>query len=944
MTHAPHRGIRRAAHWPDDRRLVYVIDAPASAHAPGLVVELATEKRTRSGGWEAATPFRLSVDALHDVPDAVDRQIVQMLVGADSPHPSGHQPQPGTFVLRGHAVDTTLRMICETGRCRVRMSAGERQLERVRWDGGPAWQLRIRIVPQKVNCYSISAMLARSGHEMPVTEPVVLHAEGVMLARGHLGRFDHAGAYALVPLFRRQQPIVIGDDELPAFLQTLYTMPRLPAIELPPNTGITEVREQPHPCVSILPDPSPARETHNQLVPAFVYGTTQVAGDNDASTVFDRDTLTIRHRDVDFEAAAREYLLSLGARDEWNRDSGGRTLVIPSGRIGDVIVALMHAGWRVDTGGARIQAPGFARAAVRSGIDWFELHAGVRYGDVEVSLNELMAMRRGGNTTIALPDGSRGLMPLDWLARLGPIVAGGTLVDGAMRYTRSQVGMLDALLATLPDADVDASFEKARTELRNFEAIQPADPPGSFTGTLREYQREGLGWLHFLRRFQLGGCLADDMGLGKTVQVLALLDARRQATEGPRRPSIVVVPRSIVFNWMREALRFAPELRILDHTGPGRVDNEIHADSVDLVITTYGTLRRDVELLSRIQFDYAILDEAQAIKNATSASAKAARLLKADYRLVMTGTPIENRLEELWSLFEFLNPGMLGTASSFATLVRLAGSGDGAGSRDLLARALRPVILRRTKDQVASDLPARVEQTLTVELDAPQRKFYDGMLHAYRNSVLGRVDRMGIGKSRMHILEALLRLRQAACHPVLADPRKVDLPSAKLDALLPALEEVIAQGHKALVFSQFTTFLALVRARLDAAGITYEYLDGRVRNRPARVDRFQNDPACPIFLISLKAGGHGLNLTAADYVYILDPWWNPAVEAQAIDRAHRIGQTRHVIATRVVARDTIEEKILELQASKRALADAILGQDQGVLAQIGREELELLLR
>jgi SNF2 family DNA or RNA helicase len=263
--------------------------------------------------------------------------------------------------------------------------------------------------------------------------------------------------------------------------------------------------------------------------------------------------------------------------------------------------------------------------------------------------------------------------------------------------------------------------------------------------------------------------------------------------------------------------------------------------------------------------------------------------------------------------------------------------------REVLARSLRPVVLRRTKEQVAADLPARTEQTLAVELEPAQRRFYDGLLESYRRSVLERVDRFGVGRAKMHILEALLRLRQAACHPALIDPTMTDAASAKLDALLPALDEITAQGHKALVFSQFTSFLALVRARLDANGVVYEYLDGRVRDRQSRVDRFQNDPACPLFLISLKAGGHGLNLTAADYVYLLDPWWNPAVEAQAIDRAHRIGQTRRVIATRLVARDTIEEKILQLQASKRALADAILGQDQGVLARIGRAELELLL-
>jgi SNF2 family DNA or RNA helicase len=536
-------------------------------------------------------------------------------------------------------------------------------------------------------------------------------------------------------------------------------------------------------------------------------------------------------------------------------------------------------------------------------------------------------------------------MPTDLLARVGPLAAGGVVSADArsLRFTRSQTGLIDALVAALPEPDVDAAFEQARAELRAFDRVAPADAPPTFRGALREYQREGLGWLDFLRRFGLGGCLADDMGLGKTIQVLALLDARRTCPDGEKRPSLVVVPRSLVFNWLREAERFAPELSMLDYTGSARRVEDIAPGRV--VVTTYGTLRRDVAQLAAIQFDYAILDEAQAIKSSGSAAAKAACLLRADHRLAMTGTPIENRLEELWSLFEFLNPGMLGAATTFGALVRLsrAESGSSSADRSALAHALRPVILRRTKAQVAPELPARIEQTLHVELEKAQRKFYNGLLESYRRSVLERVDRVGVGKARMHILEALLRLRQAACHPGLADPRKTNAASAKLDALLPTLEEVTAEGHKALVFSQFTSFLALLRRRLDAAGTTYEYLDGKTRDRAARVDRFQTDPACSLFLISLKAGGHGLNLTAAEHVFILDPWWNPAVEAQAMDRAHRIGQTRQVMATRIVARDTIEEKILELQASKRALADAILGQDQGVLSGIGRVELEMLL-
>jgi len=396
----------------------------------------------------------------------------------------------------------------------------------------------------------------------------------------------------------------------------------------------------------------------------------------------------------------------------------------------------------------------------------------------------------------------------------------------------------------------------------------------------------------------------------------------------------------VVFNWKEEAARFAPKLRVLDFSGAARSADRFGRH--DLALTTYGTLRRDAIRLKDVEFEYVILDEAQTIKNATTAAAKAARLLRARHRLALSGTPVENHLGELWSLFEFLNPGLLGTSSAFARHGAAAAKRD-PEAMEILARGLRPFILRRTKAQVATELPDRTELTLHCELQGIQRSLYNELRDHYRASLLGRIDRDGLNRSRMHVLEALLRLRQAACHSGLIDERRVGEPSAKFEALLPLLTEVREEGHKALVFSQFTSLLALLRTRLDDAGIPYEYLDGQTRDRDSRVHRFQEDPACGLFLISLKAGGLGLNLTAAEYVFLLDPWWNPAVEAQAIDRAHRIGQTRHVFAYRLLAADTVEDKIAQLQQSKRELADAILRADAGPLRNLKREDLEVLL-
>jgi len=379
---------------------------------------------------------------------------------------------------------------------------------------------------------------------------------------------------------------------------------------------------------------------------------------------------------------------------------------------------------------------------------------------------------------------------------------------------------------------------------------------------------------------------------------------------------------------------------VLDYTGIARSKDDFSA--CDLVLTTYGTLRRDAVHFKDHVFDYVILDEAQAIKNAKTESAKAVRLLRGNHRLALSGTPVENHLGELWSLFEFLNPGMLGASGVFQLAAKETRE-LGDESRKLLAQALRPFLLRRTKEQVAKELPQKVEQTIYCEMEPRQRKLYDELRQHYRDSLLKKIDKVGIAKSKIQVLEALLRLRQAACHPGLIDRAREGDPSAKLDVLLDQLRDVIAEGHKALVFSQFTTLLALVGARLEAAGVAYEYLDGKTKDRQAPVERFQNDPESRLFLISLKAGGLGLNLTAADYVFILDPWWNPAVEAQAVDRAHRIGQLRQVFTYRLIARDTVEEKILQLQQSKRNIADAILGEENSLIRDLAPEDIELLL-
>ncbi|HRA89623.1 MAG TPA: DEAD/DEAH box helicase [Planctomycetaceae bacterium] len=646
-------------------------------------------------------------------------------------------------------------------------------------------------------------------------------------------------------------------------------------------------------------------------------------------------------RDRHQEGSCWEKLRQVGFRRRLGDLKQHINVEIARRDLGRAVRELVDAGWAVFADGSKVRQAGGMRFRVTSDLDWFDVHTDVDFEGRGVSFPELLRALERGDSTVRLDDGSLGILPEEWLEQIGMIAGLGSASEDGLRFSTSQAALLDALLASHENVDVDAGFEAMRERFRNFSGMEQVEVPAAFQGTLRGYQQEGLSWMKFLSDFNFGGCLADDMGLGKTVQFLAMLLLRQEQNKNAP-PSLVVVPRSLMFNWASECARFAPNIKVMEYTGLERANLRAEFGRHHLILTTYGTVRRDITVLKDIDFDYIVLDEAQTIKNPSSQIARSSRLLKSNFRLALSGTPIENNAGDLWSIFEFLNPGMLGRSTAFRSHIA---DPDSSESRDMVAKGLRPFILRRTKKQVAAELPDRLEETIYCDMEAEQRRLYDELRIHYRDSLLGLVNEQGLAKSKMHVLEALLRLRQAACHPALLKRGDEQELYAKLDFLVPHLHELIAEGHKALVFSQFTSMLSIVRDHLDKQGIVYEYLDGKTQDRKTCVERFQNDDDCQVFLISLKAGGLGLNLTAADYVFLLDPWWNPAVEAQAIDRAHRVGQTRTVFAYRLICRDTVEEKIAELQKKKRQLADAILaGDDSGsVLQDLSVEDLELLL-
>jgi superfamily II DNA or RNA helicase len=913
---------------------------PPSSSAPGSALPGAIPPMA------PAVPMSPVVPAANGAP--VSPRPLGTAAAAASARAAAERALRGTrrFVLRKDQAALVERL-ARTGRLRLRRTDGEDDPPTVRWDDGQPWRFNLEIRTEAGGKrWAWRGSLRRGESRMDLSEPLVLLPGLLVLGVGRAARFDDLGVMPWILRLRYEKEITFVEPQQDLMLGRILAETRVPATELVETLRLEEINAKPRPCLTMRTPRQNWGLGSDKLIGELEFdydGAVIPAGRTTPLAVSTEFGLVIR-RDPRTESAADVKLFELGFREAKDPRLDPGTLELPAKRLGLVTKDLVAAGWRVEAEGKLIRPAGEFKLALATGIDWFELGGGIDYGDQHVSLPDLLAAAGRGESMIELGDGSMGMLPEEWLKRYGVLAELATDSEDGLRFSASQAGLLDALLAAQPEIRVDEAFEKVRQNLRQFEGVVALDSPPGFHGELRPYQQQGLGWLDYLQRFGLGGILADDMGLGKTIQVLALLQ-RRRAHRLAKAPSLAVVPRSLVFNWEQEAAKFTPRLRVLDYTGSGRHALRATFSDYDLIITTYGTLRTDIAELSKIEFDYIILDEAQAIKNAESQSAKAARLLRSKHRLAISGTPIENHLGELWSIFEFLNPGMLGSDTVFKKF-----TGGGAvlavpelDDRLLLAKALRPFILRRTKQQVVDDLPDKTEQTLYCDMEAEQRRCYDELRAHYRDALL-RKDAAELNRSKIEVLEALLRLRQAACHPGLISTELSNEASCKLEMLIPSITEVVQEGHKALVFSQFTSFLAIVRDRLEKEGITYEYLDGRTRNRAAKVERFQTDVNCPVFLISLKAGGLGLNLTAAEYVYLLDPWWNPAVEAQAIDRSHRIGQSQHVFAYRLICRGTVEEKILELQQKKRDLADAILSADnKGVIQSLTREDLEFLL-
>ena len=579
-----------------------------------------------------------------------------------------------------------------------------------------------------------------------------------------------------------------------------------------------------------------------------------------------------------------------------------------------------------------------------SGIDWFDLKIVIHWGEQQVALKDIRKAILNKQEAVLLDDGTLGLIPVEWLERYGMLLKIGTEKDGSIQVSKLHYSLLDELGSRLNNKHIEGEIAEKKNRLLNYNGEQTYLPPSTaINAQLRPYQLAGFQWLQALNHLGWGGCLADDMGLGKTLQAITFLQFLKEGHKGSTH--LIVCPTSLIFNWENELEKFCPTLKYHTYYGNLRTFDDTHFEQFDIVLTTYGVVRLDVEHLAKFNWHYIILDESQAIKNPDAQVTKSLQLINAKNRLILSGTPVQNNTYDLFAQFNFINPGFLGHREFFKR--EFAGPIDKYADKqkaEQLRRMVYPFMLRRTKEQVATDLPDKTETILWCSMNKAQRAMYDEYKNYYRNMLLKKIDEEGMGKSGIYVLEGLLRLRQICDHPALI---KGDAgftgESVKTEELMREIQEN-SGGHKLLVFSQFTEMLQLISKELQLADLHYCYLDGSTpgAKRKDEVKRFQENEEIKVFLISLKAGGVGLNLTAADYVYLVDPWWNPAAEQQAIDRTHRIGQTRKIFAYKMICKDTVEEKILLLQQKKKTLANELINEDSGFVKKLNKEDIAFL--
>ncbi len=813
---------------------------------------------------------------------------------------------------------------------------------RIRYGRRP-WKMRFRLI-QEGDIYRFQPYFRRDDQEIIIDKntkiltvnPIYFYREGKL----HWSNFPLRYSY-IKSFIDEDLTIALSKDEYHIFIsEYLAKLPIFPYVDFPEGIEVHEIRE-------ISKSRLYIEEMDDQLVVSlsFLYEDIEIAfsQSNDQYLSYDHEEQQILrvHRDLDKEQEFREKVLDSGISE----DTPGlfyATFEDSLDWLFDGLPALSKMGFEIMGEESLVhfkvkRAPAHFGVNISSETDWFDVELNLEFDGEPVSLEELKKALRAHKKYVRLRDGTIAKLPEKLIEKFNYIINFGQSDNNTIRFANHHMNFVDKLLVEADQKTMDPLTEEKLEKLDSFTQIKSYPVPENFMGDLRDYQKAGYDWLHFLKDFSFGGILADDMGLGKTIQALSLI--RDITNKEPKSTSMIVAPTSVIFNWVREIEKFTPGLKYLVHYGTRRTKDIRRLKKYQLILTTYGHLRRDVNFLKELHFNFIILDESQNIKNPLSETSKAVRLLSAGNKLALTGTPVENNTMDLWAQFAFVNPGLLGDQNFFKeTFMRPIEKEQNVQVAQTLRRLIFPFILRRTKEDVATELPPKVESITFSPMAEGQQALYDKWRRSYRDSIMDEIESKGLNKSKFKVLEGLTKLRQIACHPGLVTKNPAD-ESGKFNAMLEMVEEIISENHKVLIFSQFVQMLKLIREAFDKRGIAYSYLDGSTKDREKPVNAFQESDDIRTFLISLKAGGTGLNLTAADYVIHFDPWWNPAVEMQATDRAYRIGQTRKVFAYKLISKDSVEEKIVKMQQSKKELVQQLISTEEAFFKSLTKNDI-----
>ena len=896
----------------------------------GLLIKFLFRNRTRNGDMSKFKSLKVNFEGVMEFQNPMDRSLLVQVGLIDRPKPGhfrSHVPKIEFIQLGFERAEQILPMLCQKRRLVYKNRKDEHQIVKTALEKKAFLKIKVEW-SVKESCWILKP-------KWQIDEELFDHGEGTVLSPGgltliHNSHLCFVEMYSMDAVFERmiEHPLKFKKSEKRQLEELLLN--GLPKKSLIFEEGFFFYEEK----WAAKPIMSVEVIEYKKLTQIVCTLKMEIEEKLYAPLTDERpgsDVNPFKVRDVAGERQVIESIFELKGLEPYYEGRMDYQWLVSPGEFVVTVAKFLEMGIEVMAQGHRVVSTGTMNSKVmRSGVDWFEINVEIEFEGQTLGLPEILKSQ-SKNGFVQLGDGTLGVLPTEWLEKQKALSKIGMLDGERLRIHKSQALFLDELLRN-HKVEFEQSFVDVVSNLRNVEQVEALSESSRFQGELRSYQRSGLGWFKFLWDIGLGGCLADEMGLGKTVQVLAHLD-KGYGQKKTGSVSLIVAPKSLIFNWKNEAQTFTPHLSVGVYEGPQSERRKmLSSNKYQILLCTYGILKKDIEILKDIDFQYVILDEAQAIKNPQSLGAKVCYLLKASHRLALTGTPIENRYEDLFSIFNFLIPGVFS---------RKQATGNSEANEQIL-KAIRPFILRRTKEKVLTDLPEKTESILYCEMSSAHKDIYDEMRDYYRDQLTRKAATEGFGKTKIKVLEALLRLRQIACHPELVDARYHGEQFAKVELLLEKLRTLLDGKRKVLIFSQFVQFLKILGTELSNENIEYSYLDGQSRARNEIVEEFKKCTVKNVFLISLKAGGVGLNLTEADYCFILDPWWNPAVESQAIDRIHRIGQKNPVFAYKMITKGTVEEKILKLQSKKAKMADDVFSQNEGLMKKIDIEDLEYI--